>query len=106
MWEALRGAGPVSEATFSFLRNAAKAAGVAAGQSAYDRCGAAEAPWRPFGLGAVCGSVKELLPLKAHVVDGIGHYQGTPHAYDSFTRALVEFCMLAPGYSGPRRSRL
>ena len=57
MWEALRGAGPVSEATFSLLRNAAKAAGVAAGQSAYDRCGAAEAPWRSFGLGAVCGSV-------------------------------------------------
>ena len=57
MWEALRGAGPVSEATFSFLRNAAKAAGVAAGQSAYDRCGAAEAPWRPLGHGAVCGSV-------------------------------------------------
>ena len=54
----------------------------------------------------VVSGVKELLPLKAHVVDGIGHYQGTPHAYDSFTRALAEFCMLAPGYSGPRRSRL
>ena len=54
----------------------------------------------------VVSGVKELLPLGAHVVDGIGHYQGTPHAYDSFTRALAEFCMLAPGYSGPRRSRL
>ena len=46
------------------------------------------------------------ISVDLHVVDGIGHYQGTPHAYDSFTRALAEFCMLAPGYSGPRRSRL
>ena len=54
----------------------------------------------------VVSGVKELLPLRAHVVDGIGHYQGSPDAYDKFTRALAEFCMLAPGYSGPRRSRL
>ena len=54
----------------------------------------------------VVSGVQQLLPKRPHVVDGIGHYQGTPHAYDSFTRALAEFCMLAPGYSGPRRSRL
>ena len=54
----------------------------------------------------VVSGVQELLPLKAHFVDGIGHYQGTPDAYDKFMRALAELCMLAPGYSGPRRSRL
>ena len=51
----------------------------------------------------VVSGVEELLPLRAHVVDGIGHYQGTADAYDKFTRALAEFCMLAPM---PRRSRL
>ena len=54
----------------------------------------------------VVSGVKELLPLGAHVVDGIGHYQGTEDARVSLTRALAEFCMRAPGYSGPRRSRL
>ena len=54
----------------------------------------------------VVSGIKELLPLKAHVVDGIGHYQGTDDARVSLTRALAEFCMLAPGYSGARRSRL
>ena len=53
----------------------------------------------------VVSGVKELLPLGAHVVDGIGHYQGTPQSRSSLTRALAEFCMLAPGYL-PRRSRL
>ena len=51
----------------------------------------------------VVSGVKELLPLRDHVVDGIGHYEGSLDAYDKFTRALAEFCMLA---SFPRRSRL
>ena len=54
----------------------------------------------------VVSGIKELLPLSVHVADGIGHYQGTDDARVSLTRALAEFCMLAPGYSGPRRSRL
>ena len=51
----------------------------------------------------VVSGVKELLPLGAHVVDGIGHYQGTPQSRSSLTRALAEFCMLVPV---PRRSKL
>ena len=51
----------------------------------------------------IVSGVNELLPLRVHVVDGIGHYGGTEDAYDKFTRALAEFCMLAPL---PRRSRL
>ena len=51
----------------------------------------------------VVSGVKELLPLRDHVVDGIGHYEGSLDAYDKLTRALAEFCMLA---SFPRRSRL
>ena len=54
----------------------------------------------------VVSGIKELLPLKGHVADGIGHYQGTEDARVSLTRALAEFCMLAPMYSGARRSRL
>ena len=54
----------------------------------------------------VVSGIKELLPLKGHVAHGIGHYQGTEDARVSLTRALAEFCMRAPGYSGPRRSRL
>ena len=60
-------------------------------------CSASRLPFR------VVSGVKELLPLRAHVVDGIGHYGGTEDAYDKFTRALAEFCMLAPL---PRRIRL
>ena len=44
----------------------------------------------------VVSGVKELLPLRDHVVDGIGHYEGSLDAYDKFTRALAEFCMLVP----------
>ena len=54
----------------------------------------------------VVSGIKELLPLSVHVADGIGHYQGTEDARVSLTRALAEFCMLAPMYSGARRSRL
>ena len=54
----------------------------------------------------VVSGIKELSPLSVHVADGIGHYQGTDDARVALTRALAEFCMLAPGYSGPRRSRL
>ena len=51
----------------------------------------------------VVSGIQQLWPLRAHVVDGIGHYEGTLDAYDKFTRALAEFCMLAPL---PSRSRL
>ena len=52
----------------------------------------------------VVSGVKELLPLRDHVVDGIGHYEGSLDAYDKFTRALAELCMLLAMM--PKRSRL
>ena len=51
----------------------------------------------------IVSGVKELLPLRANVVDGNGHYGGTEDAYDQFTLALAEFCMLAQSLG---RSRL
>ena len=63
-------------------------------------CAACRLPCR------IVSGIKELLPLKAHIADGIGHYQGTPEAYEALTRAFAELCMAAPGNSGPRRSRL
>ena len=56
--------------------------------------------WLPY---RVVSGVEQLWPLRPHVVDGIGHYQGTQHAYDKFTSALAEFCTLA---AGPERSKL
>ena len=62
----------------------------------------------PHSTIRIVDGVKQLLPLRAHVVDGIGHYGvvdgiGTLDAYVNFTRALAEFCMLVPV---PRRSKL
>ena len=51
----------------------------------------------------IVSGVQELLPLRVNVVDGIGHYGGTEDAYDKFTLALAEFCMLAQSLG---RSRL
>ena len=62
----------------------------------------------PHSTIRIVDGVKQLRPLRAHVVDGIGHYGvvegiGTLDAYVAFTRVLAEFCMLAPV---PRRSKL
>ena len=38
--------------------------------------------------------VQELRALKGHVVDGIGHFDGSDYAYEKLTLALAKFCML------------